>query len=670
MKTIPLRNFFHTTWVGFAKAQVCCGIAVIALLSACGGGGGSSGSTETPVVVASSVALSATSLSSSSSSSSSSASSVALTDGSFTNPLFYNGADPWLQFYQGNYYLTTTTWTSQIVMRKSPTLAGLAKATPIYIWSDATADRCCNFWAFEFHRLQGPNGYRWYLMYSAGTSVNLDGQKLRVLESAGDDPMGPYSFKGTLMPNTWNIDGTYFQYNNQLYVLWSEWVGALQSLWIAKMDNPWTISGNKTIISQPTLAWETIGGNTNEGPEVLQHEGRTFVTFSASSCNTPDYKLGLLELTGTDPLQASSWTKNPNPVFQKTTSVFGPGHNGFFMSPDATENWIVYHGNDKASQGCGDTRAVRMQKFSWDANGAPNFGEPAAPTEVIAPPSGESGPIAVIPEGAAMQLVNRNSNLCLTIANDATTAGSALVQRACTAASSQWVLDYTADGAYRLANKNAQLFASVNADQTAIADAWLNKNSQRWSIETTTDGWFKIKNFNTQQYIDIANCATVDLSAAQTSTTSVCQEWRLQPVDKLAVLSANSGKAISVADCSIASGANIYQWEWQNTECQKWTFTHTDSGYFNIAPAHNSSLCLGVEGASMAVKGNIAQIACSGNNAQWRIELLADGTMKLVARYSSLVVDIAACGLANGINIDQYTWLDNMCQRFVLRNVN
>ncbi|HZM74457.1 MAG TPA: hypothetical protein VFC19_01955 [Candidatus Limnocylindrales bacterium] len=36
------------------------------------------------------------------------------------NPLLANGADPWMQYYNGNYYLTTTTWTSQLVMRKAP----------------------------------------------------------------------------------------------------------------------------------------------------------------------------------------------------------------------------------------------------------------------------------------------------------------------------------------------------------------------------------------------------------------------------------------------------------------------------------------------------------------------------------------------------------------------
>lgn len=115
--------------------------------------------------------------------------------GTFTNPLFPNGADPWLEYWDGNYYLTTTTWTSELVMRKSPTLAGLADAKPVNVWSATESDRCCNFWAFEFHRLRGPDGYRWYMMYTAGRDGTLDFQHLNVLESAGDDPMDHTSIK-------------------------------------------------------------------------------------------------------------------------------------------------------------------------------------------------------------------------------------------------------------------------------------------------------------------------------------------------------------------------------------------------------------------------------------------------------------------------------------------
>jgi GH43 family beta-xylosidase len=114
------------------------------------------------------------------------------------NPLNINGgADPWLTYYDGNYYLAATTWASEWTMRKSPTLAGLKTAEPQRIYFETDPSRCCNFWAPEFHLLDGPNGPRWYFYYTAGTPPgNYDNQKSYVLESEGTDPMGPYTFKG------------------------------------------------------------------------------------------------------------------------------------------------------------------------------------------------------------------------------------------------------------------------------------------------------------------------------------------------------------------------------------------------------------------------------------------------------------------------------------------
>ncbi|GAA0466701.1 hypothetical protein Ade02nite_46340 [Paractinoplanes deccanensis] len=86
---------------------------------------------------------------------------------------------------------------------------------------------------------------------------------------------------------------------------------------------------------------------------VLQRNGVTYLTFSASSCNTPDYKLGMLTLTGSNPLAASSWTKKSTPIFQRSDAngVYGVGGQGFFHSPDGSETWLVYHANETTAQG-------------------------------------------------------------------------------------------------------------------------------------------------------------------------------------------------------------------------------------------------------------------------------------------------------------------------------
>ena len=317
-------------------------------------------------------------------------------DGSFHNPLnTFEGADPWLTYYNGYYYLSTTTGTSQLYMQKSATLSGLKVAKQEIIYTGTEPDRCCKMWAPEFHLLDGPEGKRWYFYYSAGPT-GKDEQRTHVLESTGNDPMGPYTYKARIFDPSndgWAIDGSILQMDGKLYFLFSSWTGDYQKLYIAPMSNPWTISGSRVLLAQSAYDWERSGGNVTEGPVALQHEGKTFIIYSASHCVTDDYKLGMLTYNGGDVLDTQSWDKSPQPVFQRSdeNSVFGPGHNGFFKSPDGKEDWIVYHANQNAGDGCVGKRTTRVQKFTWNADGTPNFGTPVALTMDIPNPSGDTG---------------------------------------------------------------------------------------------------------------------------------------------------------------------------------------------------------------------------------------------------------------------------------------
>lgn len=55
-------------------------------------------------------------------------------------------------------------------------------------------------------------------------------------------------------------------------------------------------------------------------------------------------------------------------VFQrsKTNEVYGLGHNGFFTSPDGTEDWMVHHANSSANGDCDMNRpTVRRTSAPW-----------------------------------------------------------------------------------------------------------------------------------------------------------------------------------------------------------------------------------------------------------------------------------------------------------------
>ncbi|GAB2842246.1 hypothetical protein GCM10027074_05890 [Streptomyces deserti] len=451
---------------------------------------------------------------------------------SFTNPVkAVKGADPWISYHDGNYYLVTTSWTDVITIRKSATLAGLSTAPSVQVWKGDAASRCCNIWAPELHYLNG----RWYLYYVAGQNVSdyNPTQRSHVLESAGSDPMGPYTYKGQLS-SVWMLDPSVLNVGGRLYMLGSAITNGTQNLVIAPMSNPYTVSGSYSTISTPTYDWERQGGTVNEGAEILQRGGRTFLIYSASGCWTPDYKLGQLELTGSNPLSASSWTKKSTPVFQRSDAngVYGPGHNGFFTSPDGKENWIVYHANDSASEGCDNGRTTRAQKFTWNSDGTPNFGTPVRLGAALAGPSGE--PAAT---STTYTLTNRNSGKCLEVTGGSAADGANVAQYGCNGGANQrWRLEDLGDDTHRLVNvATGKVLDTAECSSADGADlrqwSWLNNTCQRFRFVATDGGYVRIVNQATGKVADVANCSTADSADVRQWTwlNNACQQWRLTP---------------------------------------------------------------------------------------------------------------------------------------------
>jgi GH43 family beta-xylosidase len=309
---------------------------------------------------------------------------------SFTNPLLPSGPDPWV-IYKGGYYYYTNTTGNRLVIWKTKDMAQLGTAIKKTVWTPPKGTAYSKeLWAPELHYLQG----KWY-MYFAADDGNNNHHRLYVLENASADPQtGEWIFKGQIgdATNKWAIDGSLFQFNKQLYLIWAGWEGnenGQQNIYIAKLKNPYTVEGERVKISSPVFDWEKHGDlhdannpphvNVNEGPEVLMHGDKVFLIYSASGCWTDYYSLGMLTASASSNLLTpSSWVKSPQPVFKQSVQngVYAPGHNAFFTSPDGKEDWIIYHANPAPGCGCGGQRSPRMQKFNWNKDGTPNFGIP------------------------------------------------------------------------------------------------------------------------------------------------------------------------------------------------------------------------------------------------------------------------------------------------------
>ena len=280
------------------------------------------------------------------------------------------GSDPWYYEHGGKFYYCYSAGSGVAVKTAdSPAALGKAPETVVYRAPVGTA-YSYSYWAPEMHFIDGA----WYI-YVAADDGNNENHRMYALKS--DTPLGPYEMLGKVADKTdrWAIDGTVLEYGGELYFIWSGWAGYSdlgQNLYIAHMSDPAHIDGKRVKISAPEYGWEKKGHAINEGPEVLQRDGKTYIIYSASGSWTDDYCLGMLALTGDDVTDPACWAKCPMPVFEKRDTAYGPGHCSFLNL--AGQDYIVYHANVESGTGW-NGRTVRIQPFTWRGN-VPVFGSP------------------------------------------------------------------------------------------------------------------------------------------------------------------------------------------------------------------------------------------------------------------------------------------------------
>lgn len=292
------------------------------------------------------------------------------------NPVCPAGADPWVIEHDGYYYYCYSLGIGVGVKKMSSLTEIASDGAWVYLAPQDSA-YSSEYWAPELHYING----EWYI-YVAADDGNNDNHRMYVLKGTSQDPTQPFEMVGVITDSTnkWAIDGTVLTLNGELYFVWSGWEGDVnvaQNIYIAHMSNPWTIDSERVLLSSPTYLWERVGNPyVNEGPAALTHDGKSFIVYSASGSWTDNYCLGMLTLTGDDPLNPDHWEKSETPVFKQRKHVaYGPGHCSFTTACDGSV-WMVYHANLVSGTGW-DGRSVWLAPVTFDANGKPKFGQPS-----------------------------------------------------------------------------------------------------------------------------------------------------------------------------------------------------------------------------------------------------------------------------------------------------
>lgn len=307
------------------------------------------------------------------------------------NPLIEQRADPFILRHEDHYYfIASVPEYDRLEIRRADTLAGLAQARATVIWRKHASGAASELiWAPELHRIEG----KWYVYFAAAHTKklrdNMFQHRMYVLECPDADPLqGVWTEKGQIVTqfDTFSLDATTFRHQGKQWYLWAQKAPDIpgnSNLYLSEMATPWQLKGMPVMLSKPEFDWECRGFLVNEGPAVITHGERLFITYSASATDE-NYCMGMLWIDRqADPLTPENWHKSPHPVFTTCTEnrQFGPGHNSFTTTPEG-EDVLVYHARNYTEIE-GDPlydpgRHTRLKRIKWADTGMPDFGVPPA----------------------------------------------------------------------------------------------------------------------------------------------------------------------------------------------------------------------------------------------------------------------------------------------------
>ena len=307
----------------------------------------------------------------------------------YNKPWILQRADPYVYKHtDGTYYFTASIPAYDgIVLRHSDTLAGLKDAEEVRVWQKHDKGIMSeHIWAPELHYLDG----KWYIYYAGGDIDDVWAIRPYILECADQDPMtGNWVEKGKMTRaeedessfEAFSLDGTVFENRGKHYYIWAEKVGVgkqISNLYIAEMENPCKLKTVQVLLTTPDYDWERIGFWVNEGPAVIRHDGKIYMTYSASETGAA-YCIGMLSISeDADLLDPAMWKKERYPVLETNAEkgIYGPGHNSFTEDEQGNPIMVYHARTEEKIEGnplYNPNRHAMLMKLTWGEDGRPVF---------------------------------------------------------------------------------------------------------------------------------------------------------------------------------------------------------------------------------------------------------------------------------------------------------
>lgn len=242
-------------------------------------------------------------------------------------------ADPYVLEDDGWYYIYGTHSDNGIVvyrsrdMRQWSDLCGNAKECLALHKDDVWGEKW--FWAPEVYKV----GNKYIMTYSA---------EEHICYAESDSPCGPFvqTHKGPYLPDEKGIDSHIYFEGGKAYMFWVRFDGPY-GIWMAELTSDLhslKMETARLILEPERGTWEHVQAHVSEGPAIIKHKGKYYLTYSCNDYQSRDYAVGLAVA---DNIYGPYERYPHNPILIRFKGYVGTGHHTLTSTPQGL--YMVYH---------------------------------------------------------------------------------------------------------------------------------------------------------------------------------------------------------------------------------------------------------------------------------------------------------------------------------------
>ena len=191
------------------------------------------------------------------------------------------------------------------------------------------------FWAPEVYHIKDK-----YIMYYSANE--------HLYAATATSPKGPFRQVGSyqmggLIGNEQCIDShVFFDEDSTAYIFFVRFNDG-NCIWQARLsteDYITPVEGTLRKCFAVSQDWENIMARVNEGPNIIKHNHRYYLTYSGNDYQSQDYAVGYATTTN---LESGAWVKySGNPILKRWDDLVGTGHHSLFYDKEGLLR-IVFH---------------------------------------------------------------------------------------------------------------------------------------------------------------------------------------------------------------------------------------------------------------------------------------------------------------------------------------